>query len=144
MLAGIASLVFIPLLAIVMVQVMWAFGARFPARDEATLARTVIGKPGIVTMPRRIISFLAALLVFAAGLWALSLSDPEPNLVLDIGGAALAAAFLIRGIAGYTSTWRNNHPEEPFKTFDRKVYSPLSIGVGLGFALLTFLNATPF
>ncbi|MCB1517031.1 MAG: DUF3995 domain-containing protein [Hyphomicrobiaceae bacterium] len=144
MLAGIASLVFVPLLTIAIAHLMWSFGAKFPAQDEAMLAKTVVGRPGIEKMPSRWMSFLVALFALAAGIWALSLSDPTPDLILDIGGVGLALVFLARGIAGFTSGWRQRFPEEPFRTFDRKLYSPLSLAIGLGFALLTLLNAAPF
>lgn len=136
MIAGIASLVFVPLLAIAMAHILWSFGGTWPVQDQKTLARTVVGSRDIERMPPRLLSATVAIFIFASGIWALSMTDPAPNLLLTLGGLALAIIFLMRGIAGFTSQWRALTPEEPFATFDKKVYSPLSFGIGLGFAIL--------
>lgn len=135
---GIASLVFIPLLAIAMAHVIWAFGGTWPVQDRKTLARTIIGVKDAGDMPPRPVTALVALGAFAAGIWALSLTDPAENTVLTLGGAVLALVFLGRGIAGYTRRWRALTPEEPFASLDRKIYAPLCLFIGVGFALLTF------
>jgi len=137
MIAGISSLVFIPLLAIFMVHILWAFGSTWPAQDQKTLARTVTGFKGVEHMPPRIASAAVAIAVLAAGTWALFMSDPAPNPLLTLGGGVLAFVFLGRGVAGYTKKWRDLTPEEPFATFDRKLYSPLCLGIGIGFLFLT-------
>ena len=137
MMAGIASLVFIPLLAVFFAHAIWTFGGTWPATDEQTLARTVVGTPGITRMPPRWMAGLVAILILGAGFWALFLSDPAPNSLLTLGGAVLAAIFLARGIAGYTTKWRALTPEEPFASFDKKVYAPLCLWVGVGFTILT-------
>lgn len=137
MISGIAVLVFIPLLAISMLHFMWAFGSNWPAKDQKTLARTVAGFRGVKKMPPRIASFGVAVLIFVAGLWALAMSDPTPNRTLSIGGALLSLVFLGRGGVGFTKWWRAKTPEEPFATLDRKTYSPLCCGIGLGFLCLT-------
>jgi len=142
MTAGIASLVFIPLLAIAIVHVMWAFGSHWPAADEAGLARTVTGFRDRATMPPRLMSLGVAVLVLTAGVWALLLSGDQPDALLIVGGIGLTLVFGMRGVAGYIPAWRTMTPEEPFATFDRKLYSPLCLGLGVGFALLTFLHAT--
>lgn len=136
MIAGIASLVFIPLLAIAMVHFMWAFGSAWPAQDRKSLAHTVVGFKDIQHMPPRPLTALVAIMIFAAGIWALAMTDPNPSWLLTLVGAALSLVFLGRGIAGFTQKWRDLTPEEPFATFDRKLYSPLCIGLGLGFAFL--------
>ncbi len=137
MIAGIASLIFIPLLAIAMVHVMWAFGSTWPVSDQKTLARTVTGFKSVERMPPRLLSALVAVLALVAGIWALSLSGPERDPMLVGGGVLLGLVFLARGIAGFTAWWRCLTPEEPFATFDKKVYSPLSLCIGLGFLFLT-------
>ncbi len=140
MIAGIASLVFIPLLAIAMVQLLWAFGSSYPVRDRAALARTVAGFRGATSMPSRLVSFAGAALALAAGVWALTLSDPEANLMVIAGGVVLAVGFLARGAVGYTKWWRQLTPEEPFASLDKKFYSPLCLWIGLGFVLLIALR----
>lgn len=134
MIAGIASLVFVPLLAVTMVHFLWAFGSTFPAQSKTALAETVFGRQ---KMPPRWVSFLVALAVFAAGIWALALSDSSTDIILRGGGALLALIFLGRGIIGFTPTWRRTLSAEPFATMNRKFYSPLCLGLGAGFIYLT-------
>jgi len=126
MLSGLASLIFIPLLAISIVHMAWAFGATYPVKDEK--------------MPPRLASFAVSLLSFAAGIWALALTDPSTSVLLTIGGVLLTLAFLGRGIFGYTKRWRELTPEEPFASLDKKIYSPLFIFIGTGFLILSALR----
>lgn len=137
MIAGIASLIFIPLLAVAMVHTLWAFGSKWPAGEEKALARTVVGAPNIERMPPRPLTFFVALAILCMGIWALAMSDPLPNNLLTAGGALIALIFLLRGGAAYTPQWRALTPEEPFASFDKKVYGPLCLWVGFGFAFLT-------
>ena len=53
MIPGIASLIFVPLLAIFFAHIMWAFGSTWPVADEQALARTVIGIRNTTRMPSR-------------------------------------------------------------------------------------------
>lgn len=138
MIAGLASLIFIPLLAISMVHFMWAFGSTWPVTDPQTLARTVIGTKDVRRMPSRFLTALVAIAVLIAGIWALTMTDPAENAVLTWGGAGLALVFIGRGIAGFTPAWRARVPEEPFATFDKKVYSPVCLAIGAGFITLVF------
>ncbi len=138
MIAGIASLVFIPLLAITMVHMLWAFGSTFPAQSREALADTVIGRQPMAPRWR---SFLVGLAVFVAGIWCLALADLSTDSVLRGGGAFLALVFLARGIIGYLPFWRMAHQAEPFARMDRKIYSPLCLYEAVGFAYLT---AWPF
>ena len=137
MIAGIASLVFIPLLAIFFAHIIWAFGGTYPASSHELLAKTVIGMPGRTRVPR-LASGAIALAILAAGLIALSLADPDPGLPALLLGGALALVFLGRGAIGYTQFWRERTPVEPFRTMDRKFYSPLCLALGLGFLFLVF------
>ena len=140
MIAGLASIIFIPLLAISMVHMLWAFGSTYPTKTQKDLARTVAGFKGIEKMPPRPASFAVSILTLMAGIWALALTDPTQSLILTLGGIALAIVFLARGAIGYTKWWREKTPEEPFATFDVKVYSPLCLFLGAGFGLLTLLR----
>ncbi len=140
MIPGIASLTFIPLLAISMVHMLWAFGASYPVKDQASLARTVAGFKGIDRMPPKMASFGMSLAALAAGIWALALTDESTSWVLTAGGIFLSLVFLGRGAMGYMKFWRELTPEEPFATLDKKFYSPLSLGMGLGFTILTALR----
>lgn len=134
MIAGIASLVFIPLLAITMAHALWAFGSTWPAGDAAILARTISGTE---RMQPRWMSLLVGLLTLVSGLWALALSDPSSDLVLRLGGALFTLVYLGRGIAGFLPSWQASHSEQPFARMNTKLYSPLCLGLALGFAYLT-------
>jgi len=140
MIPGIASLIFIPLLAISIIHIAWSFGATYPAKSELMLARTVAGFKGIEKMPPRLVSFGVSLLALTAGLWALALTDPSTSLLLTAGGIVLTLVFLGRGIVGYTQRWRELTPEEPFASLDKKIYSPLFLYIGSGFLILTALR----
>ncbi len=140
MIAGLASIVFIPLLAVSMVHMLWAFGATYPAKTEIDLVRTVAGFKGAEKMPPRWASLAVSLITFVAGLWALALTDPSQSLILTLGGILLAGVFIFRGIIAYTKWWRLKTPEEPFATFDVKVYGPLCLFIGAGFSWLTLLR----
>ncbi len=136
MIPGLASLIFIPLLALTFAHVLWAFGSAWPAATRQALAQTVVGRGDNPQMPPRLASFGTALFCFVAGLFALSLTGTEPDLTLTVIGGLLAFVFLVRGILGYTPSWRRRHAQEPFAGFDRKVYSPMSLVIGVGFVLL--------
>lgn len=135
MISGIASLVFIPLLAIAGAHLIWAFGGSYPARTPELLARTVIGIKGRNRVPR-LASALIAVAILAAGIVALSLADPAPGVPMLGIGIVLALVFLGRGVIGYTRSWQARTPVEPFRSMDRKFYSPLCLAIGAGFVFL--------
>lgn len=136
-----AALIFVPLLAVSISHLFWAFGSTWPIRSEELLARTVVGRPGITRMPPRFASFVVAVLVLAAGIIALALADPVAGgSSLTFVGLLLAAVFLVRGIIGFSARWRRAFPEEPFASLDRKTYSPLCLFIGTGFLLLVIMR----
>ena len=136
-----AALIFVPLLAVSLSNLVWALGGTWPIRSEELLARTVVGRPGITRMPPRPASFVVAVLVLAAGIVALALADPSGGgFALTFVGLLLAAVFLFRGVLGFSSRWRRAFPEEPFATLDRKTYSPLCLFIGAGFLLLVIMR----
>jgi hypothetical protein len=136
----IASIVFVILLAVSLAHLLWALGSRWPIKDPELLARTVIGRPGITRVPR-LASLVVAVLVFAAGIVALSLADHDAGDRWLTGvGIALAAVFLTRGVFGYTAGWRRFFSVEPFVTNDRRVYSPICLIVGAGFLILVIMR----
>ncbi len=136
MIMGISSLVFVPLLAIAMVHFLWAFGFNYPVKDQKTLAHTVAGFKGNDTMPPRYISALVGILVLIAGIWVLAMADPAPSAILTSGGVVLTLVFLGRGVVGYTKRWAEITPKEPFRSLDKKFYSPLCLGIGVGILVL--------
>lgn len=136
----IASIVFVILLTVALAHLLWAIGSRWPIKDPELLARTVIGRPGVTRVPR-LASFVIAVLVLAAGIFALSLADHDAgDWWLTLIGLLLAGVFLGRGALGYTAGWRTRFSLEPFVTNDRRVYSPLCLIVGAGFLILVIMR----
>jgi hypothetical protein len=138
---GIAALVFIPLLAVAIAHFVWSFGGTWPLRNRELLVRTVYGRPGTQRMPPRPLTFAVAVGILTAGIIALSLADDTAGgLWLDVIGIGLGLLFIARGIIGYTSQWRAVFSEEPFATLDRRNYSPLALGLGVGFFVLVLMR----
>lgn len=137
----IASLVFVLLLAVSLAHLIWAMGRTWPIRDERLLARTVTGFAE--TMPPRVMSLGVAIALLVAGICALALADETSGgLLLNVIGMLLALVFLARGVLGYTGWWARMTPIEPFRTLDRRNYSPLCLVLGAGFLLLVVMRLT--
>ena len=133
---------FVLLLAISMANVIWALGRSWPIRDPALLARTVVGSPGATHVPRRRALGLA-FLTFGCGVLALALADETSGAwALNVVGVAAALLFGARGILGYTQRWRERSPEEPYRSLNRRNYSPLALLLGLGYLALVVLRLT--
>lgn len=141
MTTGIASIVFVLLLAVSMAHFMWAIGRKWPVKDEKRLAQTVVGFKGVERMPPKLMSFAVSVMALAAGIIGLSLADKlSGGWWLDALGILFGLVFLARGVLGYTAYWAALTPEEPFRTLDRKNYSPLCLVLGLGFLTLVILR----
>ena len=137
----IAAVVGIALLTIALAHLLWGFGIMWPIRDEQLLARTVVGLPGITRMPAKWMSLGVALFAFAACVIAFSVADPASGgLPLTLLALAAGLGFLARGAVGYTVWWASRTPEEPFRTFDRRNYSPLCLALGVGFIILVLMR----
>ncbi|MBN9303861.1 MAG: hypothetical protein BGO82_15920 [Devosia sp. 67-54] len=137
----VGSLTFLPLFTVAFAHYLWAFGNTWPIRNEALLAQTVVGRPGVTRMPNRLVTFLVATALIAAGLVALSLADPVAGGTgLTLLGVLLALLFIGRGVLGYTPGWRARFPAEPFASLDRKNYSPLCFWIGAGFLILVLMR----
>lgn len=134
------ALLFILLLAVAIAHLSWAFGRSWPIRDPQALAATVIGVPGVSRVPR-LASFAVAVGTLAAGILALALADRQSGgWWLSALGILLGLIFLGRGAIGYTSWWQNKTPLEPFRTLDRRNYSPLCLALGAGFLVLVLMR----
>jgi hypothetical protein len=137
---GIAALIFVLLLAVGIAQLLWAFGQSWPIRDPALLARTVVGTAGVERVPR-LRALLTGIAALIAGVVALALADETGGgWPLTILGAIIALGLAARGALGYTPWWRARTPEEPYRTLDERNYSPLYIGLALGFAALVLMR----
>ncbi len=113
----------------------WGLGGLWPEKSEAELALAVIGD-GRRRMPPpwQCFAVAAVLLVVAAWPWAI-VARPGDHLVV-VGSIVIAAVFFVRGLAGYSPRWRTRFSAEPFATRDRRVYAPVSLTIGVGFASL--------
>ncbi|SMP18173.1 DUF3995 domain-containing protein [Shimia sagamensis] len=129
----ISALLFVP----AALHLLWAIGAWVPIRDEAALARATVGAPGITRMPGPIpCALVFVALLFAAALPHLTTFPLRTPLLL-----AIAAVFLLRGVAAYLPAWRKLVPEQPFSRLDQRYYGPLCIVVGASFLLFTLTGA---
>jgi len=132
----IAAVVGIALLALAIAHLLWSVGINWPIRDPRLLAQTVVGTPGIERLPKAM-SFGVFLITGAACIIAFAVADPSSGgAPLTALAAFCAVIFLARGAVGFTAGWEARTPEEPFRSLDRKTYSPLCLGIGAGFVIL--------
>lgn len=120
------------LIAVAAVHVLWGAGYWFPIREEAALARAVVGARGITHMPGALpcATVAVALLFLAGALWWPTGSQRQSVLWLA------AVVFLVRGIVAYTPFWRRIAPEQPFARLDRWYYAPLCLVIGVGLLIV--------
>ncbi|MCO6409513.1 MULTISPECIES: DUF3995 domain-containing protein [Hoeflea] len=121
----------------------WAAGGMWPARDEQSLARTVIGGNGIAGMPDRRLTIAVASCIALAAVWPMLwlgwIVTPAPDWLLTAGMAVLSIVFIARGIAGFVPAVKKRNSEEPFATLNARYFSPLIVLLGL---ILTVLLLT--
>lgn len=133
----VAGLLAIPLLALAIAHLLWSVGIMWPIRDPALLARTVTGRPGPPRMPPKLLSFGVFLLALVACVIAFAVADPTSGgLGLTLLGVLAALGFFARGAVGFTAGWAARTPEQPFRSLDRKTYSPVCLAIGAGFLIL--------
>ncbi|MCV0395119.1 MAG: DUF3995 domain-containing protein [Rhizobiaceae bacterium] len=129
------------LAALASIHLYWAAGGVWPGTDQKSCARAVAGFRGIDRMPPPSAAVAVAFVLFVAAGLALALSGGPgsalPASLLLLLGVGAAIVFLGRGIAGFTPAWRRLTPEMPFARNDVRWFSPLCLGIGAGFALLT-------
>ncbi|MEP4770420.1 MAG: DUF3995 domain-containing protein [Roseibium sp.] len=145
MLSALACTLFGILTLVSGVHLYWGFGGLWPAKSELELARTVVGANGIETMPSAPLTIVVAVLIFAAGVFPVASANllPMPTFIPSVlvffGMIALTAIFLLRGLIGFTPYFAKMNAEEPFRTLDRKYFSPLCLIIGIGFLALTIV-----
>lgn len=123
------------LLLIALLHFLWGINIYWPAKDEAALARAVVGAKGITQMPNFwACSFVTVALligtVIVLRLGGAIQMTAIPLWIFQILGAGFALVLLARGIVGFTPFWASLTPEEPFRTLNRLYYSPLCLGLG--------------
>lgn len=130
-----AIAVAIVLLLISAVHVLWAAGSSWPANDEKTLARTVVGSKGIERMPPKLASLMVAIVMVGAVHVVLVTAGLMPGFMLAQMYRILLVAMIIifsaRGLAAYVPSWRAMVPEQPFARFDQNYYSPLCLVIAV-------------
>lgn len=132
------------LIAISMLHALWALGSPWPMKSDQELVKAVVGAEKRIEMPAKWQSALVALLLLCAAIWPhvieQSLVVPLlPPMLIAVGGWALTAVFLGRGLIGLTPWFHRLLPEEPFCTNNRNLYSPLCILIGTGYLILQTL-----
>ena len=131
----VAFLVSIALLGIALLHAWWGLGGLWPAGDEATLARTVVGD-GRTRMPPPWQCYAVALLLAAVAIWPwLILALPTDYVVVAVG-YVIVGVFILRALAVVSPRWRLHFPVEPFATYDRRLYGPVCFTIGVCFAAL--------
>jgi hypothetical protein len=118
----------------------WGAGGIWPAKDEQSLARKVVGAPGIKIMPPPLACVSVAALLASLGILPLLLVGVLPAFLpqgmIHFAGLGATLVFMARGYAAWRPEFRKFFPEEPFATLDRRYYAPLCLVIGIGFAFL--------
>jgi hypothetical protein len=147
MMSAVALLTSGTLIAIAAIHAYWGIGGRWPAATEKDLARTVVGRPGIMRMPSPTACFMVAALLGLVALWPLTaiglVALPVPTRLVLAAGVGIAIAFILRGIAPYISAWRRIWPEQPFARLDQQIYGPLCLALGAACLILLFAGSRP-
>lgn len=133
------------LLIIGVLHGLWGFRIWLPIGEEQQLARAVVGARDIVSMPPPLQCFLVAGALCGGALGLLMLIEfttlPFVPLGLVQGGMGMfAVVFLMRGLVGFTPFWARITPEMPFRSLDRRVYSPLCLLLGAGILSVVVLG----
>lgn len=117
------------LLALALLHILWGIGFWFPIREESALVRAAIGLKGVTRMPGPIPCSVVAV----ALIWAAAMPFVPPGWFRDAGLWIAFAVFLVRGLLPYGRRWRRIAPQEPFATYDRRYYGPLSLLIAAGY-----------
>jgi hypothetical protein len=140
MISVIAIALVLVLTVIAGLHAYWGRGGLWPAATEDALIATVIGNARAKRMPSPGLCLLVALAIAVTAIWPLLLVLSSGTAVLrgllQSGGFAIMAVFLLRGVAGFLPAWRRLHPREPFASYDRLYYSPLCLLIAAGYAAL--------
>jgi hypothetical protein len=119
------------LVVLAALHLLWAFRIWVPIPDEARLARTVTGFPGVEKMPPPLACALVALVLMIAA----ALPFWPQGTLRSLGLIGMITVFGLRGLAAFTPQWRKLTPVEPFATLDRRYFGPLCLGLAVLSAL---------
>ncbi len=129
------------LFAIALLHVYWALGGFWPGHDDQSLARTVVGS--LNRMPPAHMSWAVAIFMAGGALlplivrgWLAGILAADTHATISIAAQYLvwflAGVFAVRGLAGFF--WSALIPasrDTPFEALNRKIYSPLCLGIAL-------------
>ncbi|KPP83757.1 MAG: Protein of unknown function (DUF3995) [Rhodobacteraceae bacterium HLUCCA08] len=122
------------LVVIAAIHLLWALGWWFPIRDEARLARAVVGARGITRMPGPVPTALVVVALLFAAAWPWF--PPGPG--RKAGLVAIALVFQLRAVLAYAPPFQAATPEQPFRRLDERLYGPLCGALGIGYMMLAF------
>ena len=118
------------LLAIGALHALWATGSPWPLADRASLADVVAGQPADrAPSPAACLAVTGALVTAAALVGGRPRSRPR---VRRAGAAGVVATLATRGafgLAGRTDLLSPGATSERFRARDRRLYSPLCLGL---------------
>lgn len=120
------------LIVIAAVHLLWALGFWWPIKDEAELARTVVGSKGIQKMPGAVACSLVVVALLFAAAWPWF----ADSTLKSLGLFGIAIVFQLRAVAAYTPMMKRATPEQPFRRLDETFYAPLCIVFGIIFMIL--------
>ncbi|AUR05912.1 hypothetical protein PhaeoP72_03994 (plasmid) [Phaeobacter inhibens] len=127
-------------------HMLWAFGNPWPFKSEDDLAKSVGGPSldhNIGFAAKFIITVIAAGAIWGAGLLPLMqigvLPSPFGEVILFWLLVLQTAVFLIRGALGYVDLVPAS-AYEPFRTNNRRYFSPLIISLGLACAAILIFS----
>lgn len=120
------------LIVIAAMHLLWALGIWWPIKDEAALARAVVGTKGVTKMPGAVPCALVVVALMFAAAWPWF----APSTFKTLGLFALAFVFQIRAVTAYSPIMKRIAPEQPFRRLDEAYYAPLCIFLGLVFMVL--------
>ncbi len=135
----IAIILFLILIIIAIIHIIWAQGIYWPAKDEYSLVKMVIGEPDMRQMPSAKFTYFAAFLLLLGAMFALwggDIINPSlPLWVREFGIFLLAFIFGTRGLAPYLIAKQMGERTEPFKKLDKYFYAPLCLIISIGFII---------
>ncbi len=135
----IAIIIFITLTIITLLHLMWANGIYWPAKDEYSLVKMVIGEPNMRQMPSKKLTYFIALAIFLGGIIALwganIIAIPLPLWIREFALFILAFIFGTRGLAPFLIAKQMGERTQPFKSLDRSLYAPLCLLTAIGFII---------
>ena len=126
------------LIIIAAIHLLWALGFWWPIKDEAELARTVVGTKGIEKMPDAVACSVVVVALLFAAAWPWF----GDGFLKSLGLFGIALVFQIRAAVAYAPFWKRNSPEQPFRRLDETYYAPLCMAFGVIFMILAGASMT--